>query len=88
MKVFYPSSIWVQKEERPSGWTEYAMAKAAGEVICDDLSRTMQHISVTSVRLPRLPSDQTASIFRDEEEASGLETMSKIINAFQADTQG
>jgi NAD(P)-dependent dehydrogenase (short-subunit alcohol dehydrogenase family) len=86
--VFYPSSVWVQKEGRPSGWTEYAMAKAAGEVICDDLSRNMKHIRVTSARLPRLPTDQTASIFRDEQEASGLETMSKIISAFQTDPQG
>jgi NAD(P)-dependent dehydrogenase (short-subunit alcohol dehydrogenase family) len=86
--VLYPSSIWVQKDERPSGWTEYAMAKAAGEVICDDLSRRMKHIHVTSVRLPRLPTDQTASIVRVEQKESSLEVMGKIISAFQVDSQG
>jgi NAD(P)-dependent dehydrogenase (short-subunit alcohol dehydrogenase family) len=86
--VLYPSSTWVQKDERPSGWAEYVMAKAAGEVICDDLSRRMKHVHVTSVRLPRLPTDQTASIVRAEQKASSLEVMSKLISVFQVDYPG
>lgn len=82
--VLYPSSVWVQKDERPPGWTEYAMAKAAGEVICDDLSRRMKNTLVTSVRLPRLLTDQTASTTHSEQEASSIDVIGNIISAFQA----
>lgn len=57
LQVFYPSSVFV--DDRPQGLTEYAMAKAAGEVLCADLRRAGWAISVE--RLPRLLTDQTAS---------------------------
>lgn len=43
--------------------TEYAMAKAAGEVLCTDLHRFWPGIHIISVRLPRLLTDQTATMF-------------------------
>lgn len=60
LKGFYPSSIFV--EERPAGMTEYAMAKAAGEILCADINATLPKARITISRLPRLPTDQTASV--------------------------
>lgn len=59
LRVFYPSSIFV--ESRPLEMTEYAMAKAAAEVLCADLQRTLK-IKVMTPRLPRLPTDQTNGV--------------------------
>lgn len=58
--VFYPSSIAV--ESRPANLTEYAMAKAAGEILSADLPRLLKNIRVQVRRLPRLQTDQTSSI--------------------------
>jgi hypothetical protein len=60
LKGFYPSSIFV--EERPAGMTEYAMAKAAGEILCAEINASLPKARITINRLPRLPTDQTASV--------------------------
>jgi hypothetical protein len=60
LSLFYPSSTFVT--ERPRGMAEYAMAKAAGEVLCTDMNRSLAPMHVTLSRLPRLPTDQTASV--------------------------
>ncbi len=59
-RLFYPSSIAV--DERPRNLTEYAMAKAAGEHLCRDVGRFMPALSVVVRRLPRILTDQTATI--------------------------
>lgn len=59
LRAFYPSSVFVN--ERPPAMTEYAMAKAAGEILCTDLNRFVRGIKVVTHRLPRLPTDQTLS---------------------------
>ena len=58
LAVFYPSSEAVT--ERPEGMTEYAMAKAAGEKLCEDLGRT--GMKTLWHRIPRTTTDQTATI--------------------------
>ncbi len=58
LRVFYPSSVAVA--ERPRDMTEYAMAKAAGELLCEDLDRWADGAKVVVRRLPRLLTDQTA----------------------------
>ncbi|MDW5267496.1 MULTISPECIES: SDR family NAD(P)-dependent oxidoreductase [Acidobacteriaceae] len=60
ISVFYPSSVAVT--DRPADMTEYAMAKAAGEVLCEDINRYMPGVRVVVSRLPRLPTDQTLSV--------------------------
>jgi acyl dehydratase len=60
VSIFYPSSVYV--EERPRDLTEYAMAKAAGEVLCADIPRIMPGFRVLQRRLPRLLTDQTISV--------------------------
>jgi hypothetical protein len=63
--------------------TEYAMAKAAGEVLCSDLNRFWPGIQIASQRLPRVLTDQTATMF-PAESASTVELMLPIIRGVQA----
>ncbi len=60
VRVFYPSTVFVA--ERPKGMTEYAMAKAAAEVMIEDLGRSLASVRIACSRLPRLATDQTASL--------------------------
>ncbi len=60
VSLFYPSSVFVT--ERPRGMVEYAMAKAAGETLCGEMNLAWAPLHITVDRLPRLPTDQTASI--------------------------
>ena len=81
LSLFYPSSVAVS--ERPPGMTEYAMAKAAGEALCADMNVALAPLHVTVIRLPRLSTDQTASII-PVETASALETMLPIVREVQS----
>ncbi len=60
--IFYPSSVAV--EQRPAGMLEYAMAKAAGEMLCGGMQDAGWRILKS--RLPRLLTDQTATVARAE----------------------
>jgi hypothetical protein len=60
LACFYPSSVAV--EDRPRGMTEYAMAKAAGEVLVSDLGSVFPGYRAHQLRLPRLLTDQTAVV--------------------------
>ena len=60
IKVFQPSTAFLN--DRPRGMTEYAMAKAAAEVLADDLNRVSEYVEIISRRLPKLATDQTASL--------------------------
>lgn len=60
VRVFLPSTTAVT--ERPRGMTEYAMAKAAAELLAADLNRVLRHVTVLCERLPRLATDQTSTL--------------------------
>jgi hypothetical protein len=60
LRVFYPSTVFVQ--DRPQDMTEYAMSKAAGEILCADIARYFRTVRVLTERLPRLSTDQTTSL--------------------------
>jgi NAD(P)-dependent dehydrogenase (short-subunit alcohol dehydrogenase family) len=60
VSIFYPSSVFVT--ERPRGMLEYSMAKAAGETLCAEMNQAWPPLHVTVDRLPRLRTDQTASV--------------------------
>jgi hypothetical protein len=81
ISAFYPSSVAV--EQRPRDMTEYAMAKAAGEVLCSDLSRFWPGMQITQVRLPRLLTDQTATVI-PAGSANPLDVILPIIRKVQA----
>jgi acyl dehydratase len=60
LSVFYPSTVYV--ENRPPDLTEYAMSKAAGEILCADLQQFMPGLRILAPRLPRAATDQTGSV--------------------------
>ena len=79
-RVFYPSSIAL--DDRPPGMTEYAMAKAAGEILCADMSQLLPGIRVLSKRLPRMLTDQTATVI-PARSTPALEVMLPIVREVQ-----
>ena len=81
LSLFYPSSVAVT--ERPKGMTEYSMAKSAGEVLCADMNVSLAPMHVTVGRLPRLPTDQTASA-TEVETKDPIETMLPFIREVQS----
>jgi NAD(P)-dependent dehydrogenase (short-subunit alcohol dehydrogenase family) len=80
ISVFYPSTTFVQ--ERPSGMLEYAMAKAAGELLCAEINRFRPEIRVITKRLPRVLTDQTVSLIQRKSE-DALAVMLPIVRMMQ-----
>lgn len=76
IKLYVPSTVFV--ESRPKGMAEYAMAKAAAEVLVQEINRSFTKLSVICTRLPRLNTDQTASIVKVSTE-SNVETLLPLI---------
>jgi NAD(P)-dependent dehydrogenase (short-subunit alcohol dehydrogenase family) len=58
--IFYPSTVAIDTEA--SGIAEYAMAKAAGETLAKYLNASLPHVQIVSHRLPRILTDQTATV--------------------------
>jgi len=72
----------VYVDSRPPDLTEYAMSKAAGEILCADLQRQLRGLRVIVRRLPRLPTDQTSSLV-PMETGDPLRVMLPIIRDMQ-----
>ena len=81
ISLFYPSSV--SATERPAGMTEYTMAKVAGETLAADMNDSLAPLHVTIHRLPRLPTDQTATVAAVETE-SPIAVMLPIIHEVQS----
>ena len=77
VKVFVPSTVFI--DERPKGMTEYTMAKAAVEILCADLQRSLRRVRIVVQRLPRLETDQTAALM-PVKSASIADTLLPIAN--------
>lgn len=61
LKILYPSTIAL---EHPTSWSlEYAAAKDAGEALCRRLEASETRLRIATPRLPRLETDQTATLF-------------------------
>jgi hypothetical protein len=58
--MFYPSTVAI--DESASTTAEYAMAKAAGEILAKYANEFMSNVHVISRRLPRILTDQTATV--------------------------
>jgi NADP-dependent 3-hydroxy acid dehydrogenase YdfG len=80
LRAFYPSSSAVADASR--GLTEYAMAKAAGEVLCENMNRFLIGADVVCRRLPRMLTDQTANVLRSES-SPVLDVMLPIVSEMQ-----
>lgn len=63
--AFYPSSVAV--DEPIEALTEYSIAKAAGEQAARTLAGNLAWLEVVVERLPRVPTDQTATLMPVEE---------------------
>jgi NAD(P)-dependent dehydrogenase (short-subunit alcohol dehydrogenase family) len=78
--VFYPSTVAI--EHGPGTIAEYAMAKAAGEVLATYINESMSHIHVICRRLPRILTDQTATVGVASSE-NALDVMLPIVHEMQ-----
>ena len=58
-RVLWPSSVAIT--EVPSGMVEYAMAKSAGEILCESMMRASPDLVIQMPRLPRIRTDLTAN---------------------------
>ena len=81
VKVYLPSTVFIT--ERPKGMTEYAMAKAAAEVLADDLNSSLANVKIIHTRLPRLATDQTSSILKLSVE-SNVDALLPVVRAMSA----
>jgi hypothetical protein len=61
LDVFYPSTTALEADGVRE-LTEYAAAKAAGETLCRTLSASTPGLRILVRRLPRVATDQTATI--------------------------
>ncbi|MCZ4313803.1 SDR family NAD(P)-dependent oxidoreductase [Comamonadaceae bacterium G21597-S1] len=80
VRVYLPSTVAI--DERPKGLAEYAMAKAAAELLSQDINRSFKHVVVTTTRLPRLDTDQTSTIIKVPSE-SNVRTLLPIVREMQ-----
>ena len=81
LRVFYPSSEAVTEPLKEL--TEYATAKAAGEALCGHLSRFGPETRVLVERLPRIRTDQTATLV-EVPAADALTTMAGVARRLAA----
>jgi hypothetical protein len=63
LDAFYPSTTALEEDDVRE-LTEYAAAKAAGEAVCRTLGASTPGLRILVRRLPRLATDQTATILR------------------------
>jgi hypothetical protein len=68
--IFYPSTVAI--EEQPVAMSEYVASKAAGESLCQALSRHDKMLDIYCPRLPRIATDQTMSVFPVHNEDAAL----------------
>jgi hypothetical protein len=80
ISVLYPSSVAVV--DRPGDMTEYAMAKSAGEILCADLERSDKRFRILVERLPRMLTDQTATVI-PAKAMSPVEVMLPIVRCVE-----
>lgn len=84
LRVFYPSSIAVTETMREVA--EYAIAKRAGEEMCEFYNRYAKQIEIVVERLPRIRTDQTSTILAVPSE-DGLEVMLPLVHRMEAPCQ-
>ena len=64
LNIFYPSTTLI--DEPMAGVVEYAAAKSAGESCCHTIEVVHKHINCTVCRLPKIRTDQTATLFGND----------------------
>jgi NAD(P)-dependent dehydrogenase (short-subunit alcohol dehydrogenase family) len=82
LDIFFPSSVAVETADTET--IEYAAAKICGETLCREIARRHGPGRVLVKRLPRLATDQTASL-RQFETADAVAVMGEIVGEMAAD---
>ena len=78
--MFYPSSVAI--DELPDTMAEYVAAKSAGEALCDCLQRHLRKLAIYKLSLPRVATDQVASLLPAENE-DGVSVMIGHLRKFR-----
>ncbi len=78
LKVFYPSSVFL--DDPPPDMAEYVAAKRAGEALCREMMAKDNTLDIRVVRLPRMATDQTASLV-SVDHADALTVMRSALDA-------
>jgi hypothetical protein len=81
LNVLYPSTIYVEEVDRHM--SEYAMAKAAGELLCANLSRFSPRISILAERLPRVATDQNNGLIAQDTRSAEV-VMAEVVASVEA----
>jgi NAD(P)-dependent dehydrogenase (short-subunit alcohol dehydrogenase family) len=80
LSIFYPSTLAIAQPFR--GSTEFAMAKAAGEILCRNINLSLPGARVLCRRLPRVLTDQSATV-SPSESRSAIEVVLPIVEEMQ-----
>lgn len=80
IKIFYPSTIFV--EEQPKHFAEYIKAKQDGEKICQSLNKKFPNITIIISRLPRMNTDQAASLIPQPTKPA-LQEMQRVVKEME-----
>ncbi|WP_257285051.1 SDR family NAD(P)-dependent oxidoreductase [Endozoicomonas sp. SESOKO1] len=76
--IFYPSTVMI--DDMPLDLAEYSVAKAAGETVCRFLSKNKKSLRISTPRLPKMTTDQTASLMKKDQ----LDPVPVMLNALRA----
>jgi NAD(P)-dependent dehydrogenase (short-subunit alcohol dehydrogenase family) len=80
LRAFFPSTVFI--DDGPREFGEYAAAKAAGEAWCAHLNRHAPGITAVTARLPRMLTDQTASLV-PVETTPAVDVMRPVVKTVQ-----
>jgi acyl dehydratase len=80
LRAFFPSTVFI--DEPPQEFGEYVAAKAAGEALCTHLNKNTPAITALTERLPRMLTDQTASLVRVET-TPAIDAMRPVVERVQ-----
>jgi acyl dehydratase/NAD(P)-dependent dehydrogenase (short-subunit alcohol dehydrogenase family) len=80
LRAFFPSTVFI--DDPPQEFGEYVAAKAAGEALCAYLNRHASGITAISERLPRMLTDQTASLV-PMETTPAIDVMRPVVESVQ-----
>lgn len=79
-RYFYPSTVFL--DQGAVEFSEYCVAKAAGETLCDQLSRKLK-VVISRPRMPMMRTDQTLGV-RDSSPSDPFDVMLDAIQRFQS----
>jgi hypothetical protein len=81
IKIYFPSSVAI--DVRPRDMVEYAMAKSSCEILSAEINKYFGRVSIMFDRLPRLATDQTATVVKVKDE-SPITILIPVVRAMRA----